>query len=214
MLDRVGRAKAPSSFRWALGEGLSAVTPYNFFCFRRLGHLARLLRTQPAGWFARPWPDEVAAALAEAVRRLEALRGPDPARWAWGEVRPLVLHHPLTRVGRLRRALGRVFNVGPVPCGGDSETINQASVLPLTPLAAADNIASVRAVIDVGAWHNSRWCLPGGQSGNPLSPHYADQFPLWRRGEGVPIAFTVEEVQRAVVATLGLVPAAAGMGVR
>ena len=29
--------------------------------------------------------------------------------------------------------------------------------------------------------------MPGGQSGHPLSPHYADQFPMWLNGELVPI---------------------------
>jgi penicillin G amidase len=46
--------------------------------------------------------------------------------------------------------------------------------------------------------------LPGGQSGNPLSQHYDDQFPLWQRGEGVPIAWTPEAVRAAAVVTLTL----------
>src|SRR5262249_15022862 len=148
------------------GKGLSPITPYNFMCFRRTGHLVQLLRQRPPGWFAQPWPDEVADALASAVRRLRQMRG-DPARWAWGALRPVVMHHPLSRrPGLLGRAMAAVFNLGPVPCGGDTDTINQASVLPLAPLAAADNIASLRAVFDVGAWMNSRFVLPGGQSGN------------------------------------------------
>ena len=40
-----------------------------------------------------------------------------------------------------------------------------------------------------------RFVLPGGQSGNPLSPHYDDLFELYRRGEGVPIAFTPQEMK-------------------
>src|SRR5262249_35989339 len=59
MAGRVARAKAPKTFAHALGKGLSPITPYNFFCFRRTGHLVRLLRQQPAGWFAQPWRDVV-----------------------------------------------------------------------------------------------------------------------------------------------------------
>ena len=33
-----------------------------------------------------------------------------------------------------------------------------------------------------------------GQSGHPLSPHYADQLPLWRRGEGIPLHVTEAEL--------------------
>jgi penicillin amidase len=103
--------------------------------------------------------------------------------------------------------MGRVFNLGPVPCGGDADVINQAAVLPLAPLAPADNVPSLRAVIDVGRWSESRFVLPGGQSGNPLSEHYGDLLPLWRRGEGVPIAFTAQEMRAAAVRTLELRPA-------
>src|SRR5205085_12438106 len=105
-----------------------------------------------------------------------------------------------------KRLLAAIFNRGPVPCGGDTDTINQASVLPLAPTEPCNNIASLRVVIDVGAWGTSRFVLPGGQSGNPLSPHYDDLFPLWQRGEGVPIAWAPEEVEKAAVATLELLP--------
>jgi penicillin amidase len=202
MVGRLVRARAPKSAVYALGKGLSPVTPCNFLCFRRTGHLVRLLRSQPAGWLNRPWPAEIADALAAVVRRLQELQGEDTDPWAWGRLRALVMHHPLGRSD----FLGRVFNLGPVPCGGNSETINQASVLPLAPLEPTDNIASLRVIVDVGAWDNSRFVLPGGQSGNPLSPHYDDLFPLWRRGEGIPIAWSDEEVRRATRETLELLP--------
>jgi penicillin amidase len=202
MAARLGKSKAPRSFDWALGQGVSRLMDHNFFCFRRTGHLVRLLRSQPPDWFKRPWHDEIAEALAAVVRDLEVVHGPDPSRWAWGRLRVLRMRHPLGG----RRWLHRVFNLGPIPCGGDTDTINQASVLPLEPTIDCKNIASLRVVIDVGAWHNSRFVLPGGQSGNPLSPHYDDLFPLWQRGEGVHVAWTQDEVRAATVATLELEP--------
>jgi penicillin amidase len=60
--------------------------------------------------------------------------------------------------------------------------------------------------VDVGDWSKSRFVLAGGQSGNPLSPHHTDLFELWQRGDGVPMAWTVEEVRAAAKATLELVP--------
>jgi penicillin amidase len=199
MVQRVVRAKAPNSLHWLIGPGLSPITPYNFGCFRRTGHLVQLLREQPPGWFSRPWPEEIADAIARAASQAGSR--------AWGELRPVVLYHPLSRrPGRMGKALGAVFNLGPIPCGGDCDVINQAASLPLAPLISPDNIASLRAVFDVGAWHNSRFVLPGGQSGNPLSPHYSDQLNLWQRGDGVPIAFTPDEVREATVQTLQLRP--------
>ena len=67
-------------------------------------------------------------------------------------------------------------------------------------------IASLRCVMDVGEWENSRFVMPGGQSGDPFSPHYDDMVPLWRRGEGVPIAWSPERVRATAVSTLYLLP--------
>jgi penicillin amidase len=52
----------------------------------------------------------------------------------------------------------------------------------------------------------TRFVLAGGQSGNPLSPHYADLLSLWKRGEGVPIAWSEEKIDQGTVATLRLTP--------
>lgn len=36
---------------------------------------------------------------------------------------------------------------------------------------------------------------PGGQSGHPLSRHYADQYPAWLAGELLPITTRPEAVE-------------------
>jgi penicillin amidase len=144
----------------------------------------------------------MAGCLSAAVRTLRVGFGDDPSAWAWGTVRPLTLRHP---VGD-RKPLDRVFNRGPFPFGGDANTVAQASVAPLDPLANPGYIPSLRAVFDVGAWEECRFVLPSGQSGNPLSPHYDDQLPLWRSGRSLPIAFVEREVERAATSILQLLP--------
>ena len=160
----------------------------------------RLIQEQPEGWFSRPWPEELADALREAVRALRRRYGDNPARWAWGRVRPLRLRHPLGE----RAFLRWVFNIEPIPWGGDAHTISQAAVDPTDPTANPLSIASLRMVLDVGNWDEARFALPGGQSGNPLSPHYDDLFPLWMRGQGVPIAWSPERIAQATRAELWL----------
>ena len=56
--------------------------------------------------------------------------------------------------------------------------------------------------------HTQRYVLPGGQSGDPSSPHYDDMLPLWSRGEGVAIAWSPEAVERATLSELSLLPLA------
>jgi len=205
MSVRVARARAPRSADWALGRGFVALIPINSFIVRRVAHLVRLLREQPTGWFPQGWPEEMRRALRAAADRLAARYGPHPSGWAWGRVRPLLFHHPVSQ----RRPLGRVFDLGPYPWGGDTNTVSPAVVDPADPSSNPDAaVASLRMVIDVGRWELSRFVLPGGQSGNPFSPHYADQMPLWLKGDALPIAWSEEAVHRATRHTLVLRPRA------
>ena len=68
-------------------------------------------------------------------------------------------------------------------------------------------IASLRMAVDVGEWDHARFVLPGGQSGNPLSRHYRDQFTMWQRGDALPIAWSEAAVRRATRHHLVLEPA-------
>jgi penicillin amidase len=95
-----------------------------------------------------------------------------------------------------------------VPCGGDGNTISQAAVRPAEPTANVHNLANLRAVFDLADLPKSTFVLCGGQSGNPLSPYHADQFPLWQRGESFVIAWDQADVIRAAVDTLRLLPGA------
>jgi penicillin amidase len=203
MSGRVARSRAPHSAEYALGRGFTPLIPINCFVVRRIGHLVRLLREQPHGWFLEGWHEEVRRALRATQAFLSAHYGPDHARWAWGEVRPLTFKHPVSQ----RKPLDRVFDLGPYPWGGDANTISPAPVDPADPTANSDlAVASLRMAVDVGDWEQSRFVLPGGQSGNPYSRHYADQMGLWRKGDALPIAWSPEAVARATRHTLVLTP--------
>ncbi len=200
---RVARAKAPKAWKAALGDVGLGAAGHNLFADRRVAHLSRLIRAQPPGWFDRPWTDEIASILGDTVRRLRRDVGPAPAYWAWGHLRKLRLDHPLFGKHRL---LGPAFNLGPVPCGGDQNTISQAGARPLHPTDFTHNMANLRAVFDLADPGASRFVLCGGQSGNPLSPHHADQLPLWQEGETIPMPWAQEKVVKAATATLRLLP--------
>lgn len=203
MSNRVARARAPRSAEWALGRGFVSLIPINSFIVRRVGHLVRLLREQPPGWFPEGWEEELRRALRAVGDRLTSRYGPDPARWAWGALRRLTFRHPVSE----RKPLGRIFDLGPYPWGGDTNTVSPAVVDPADPTANPDAaVASMRMAIDLGEWELSRFVLPGGQSGNPFSPHYADQMPLWLKGDALPIAWSPEAVARATRHTLVLNP--------
>ncbi len=194
MAQRLVRTKAPRSSQWALGKGMSVLTPESIMFTRRTGHLSRLLRDKPDGWFDGGWNNEIADALATVTRRLIDQYGTDTQRWAWGVVRPLSFVHP---VGE-RKPMDKVFNLGPFPWGGDANTIGQAAVSFLDPVENSPFVASMRMVVDVGEWDENRFVLPGGQSGNPMSPHYDDQLDLYRFGGAISIAWSPDEIDAVV----------------
>ncbi|MDX6670193.1 MAG: penicillin amidase [Solirubrobacteraceae bacterium] len=200
MSRRAAAAKAPRSVEWALGKGSSPFTPHTYVGLRQAGHLARLLRERPEGWFADGWDAEVAGALSVCLERLER---EFPDGWAWGSVRTLTLRHP----AGARKPFDRVFNLGPIPYAGDTNTVSQAATPPLDPRCDPLYLATLRIVMDVGDWDRTRVVLAGGQSGNPLSPHYSDLFEVWRRGSAVPFVFSEDAVVAATVSTLELRPA-------
>ncbi|CAN5147141.1 penicillin acylase family protein [soil metagenome] len=203
MIIRVAKSKAKTCWKLAIGGDGHGHFAHSLLADRRVLHLVNLLLTQPPGWFSRSWHEEMQDALATAVRRLRDEAGPSAPYWAWGHRRMLRLKHSL--LGK-HRWLSRIFNIGPIPFGGDSNTIQQAGSRPLDPTAETHNIPNMRTVFDTADFRNSRFALAGGQSGNPCSVHYDDQFPLWLRGEGIPIAWSADDVIKASVSALRLVP--------
>jgi penicillin amidase len=63
-------------------------------------------------------------------------------------------------------------------------------------------------VIDVGAWDNSLMLNFPGQSNDPRSPHYRDQYAPWIRGEMQPMLFSRAAVDAHVAARTVLHPKA------
>jgi penicillin G amidase len=198
---RICQAKAPNSFWYAAGKGVMKLIPGTCLNARRASFVTRLIREQPLAYFA-DWQAELLGALAEAVATLTERFGSSSAAWAWGSIRPLTLHH---RFGE-KKPLDRVFNLGPLPGWGDGTTVNQAGFEFWEPLRHSTVTPHLRSVMEIGNWSASRFVLLGGQSGNPLSPHYGDLVAFHQRGEGVPVHWQDEDVARHAVAKLTLSP--------
>jgi penicillin amidase len=137
--------------------------------------LAQLLEQPTSPWWddrSTPTPehrDEILArAMASAYTALLASRGsPERAGWAWGNVRQATINHLL----RLP-ALGR---------SGVSVAGGIATISPST--GDGTHGASWRMVVDLGTPLRAWATYPGGQSGNPISRHYADRVRQWQFGE-------------------------------
>ncbi|MDP9184432.1 MAG: penicillin acylase family protein, partial [Actinomycetota bacterium] len=150
--------------------------------------VTRTLPTMLAHSTDRVDPDALRAALDDALD--------EAGDRAWGEIHRLVLAHPLARIP----GLDAVFTAASFPYGGDHGTIAQGAFdvrLGYRPAV----IPSVRAVWDLGDLERSVSVVPSGTSGNPASPHWADQSALFAAGEAKPAGFHTPSV-----ATLTLRP--------
>lgn len=129
--------------------------------------------------------------------------GNDPAGWRWGDLHQATFAHAASRVMQPSDA---DWNVGPLAVGGSRSTPMNAAYR-IADFAVISG-ASVRLVMDVGAWDNSVCINVPGQSGDPGSVHYADLAELWSRSDYVPLLFSREKVDAATVHRIRLVPAA------
>jgi penicillin amidase len=142
-----------------------------------------LLRGDRA-WFPAGPGATVERCLAAAWDRAMARLGADPTGWKWGRLHTLTLWHGMGRGRRFSsRALAWLLNLnrGPYPRPGDGMTVNLAA-FPLTEPFATGVGPSYRQIVDLGSPDESRWIIAGGTSGDPRSPHYADQVEAWLSG--------------------------------
>ena len=163
------------------------------------------LQTQRVLDFVENNPDDPAVqrAFQASVAWLSRKLGPNVAVWHWGRLHQLRLEHALSA----RKPLGALFNIPSFPWSGDLETVRAGGSWP-GEYRAVGPISAYRFIADCGDWDNSLSCIPGGQSGQRGSPHYADQVDAWRRVAYHPLSFTRPAIARVQRHSLRLVPEA------
>ncbi|MBI5948681.1 MAG: penicillin acylase family protein [Chloroflexi bacterium] len=143
------------------------------------------------------WDEAVDRALDEAAGTLEALYGKDPAGWRWGAAHAIHWRHNLGR----DEALAPILNLAPMPVGGDGNS-------PFNTYAERDGKVAVgvsyRQVFDLADLNAARICVPPGNSGQPGSPHYADNVDRWRQVEYHPLFINWDDIEANAEARLVL----------
>ncbi|MEZ5420091.1 MAG: penicillin acylase family protein [Vicinamibacterales bacterium] len=155
----------------------AAAPDFDYTTIRRLeGPLWRLVHERPVHLLDPAYPSWDALLLAALDRTLEPLtRDGALAARTWGEANAADIAHPLATAVPL---LGRWLNMPREPLPGDVYTPR---------VHAPRSGASERFVASPGHEASAILHMPGGQSGHPLSPHYADQQRAWLAGEPLPL---------------------------
>jgi penicillin amidase len=166
----------PEAARKLVGAGqLQAVIDY-------LEHPDAALGADPAAARQALLTDSLHAALADLAQRL----GPDMSTWTWGRLHRATFDPAVAVLAdpELRAQL----SVGPLEVPGSASTPRAQAYHGADFSVIAG--ASVRLVMDVGAWDNSVAMNSPGQSDDPMSAHYRDLFPMWAQGSYVPLRFS------------------------
>jgi penicillin G amidase len=143
---------------------------------RKLNFLQRTLQERPAKWLPAQYKnyDELLTAAADlAVKRLEErTKDTNPEDWDWKRFNYLDMLHPLGREGMLKKLL--------------SITDQPQSGTDWSPRAASrDHGPAMRFVANTANWDESILLIPAGESGQPGSEHYQDQFSYWLNGKAI-----------------------------
>ncbi|HMS11030.1 MAG TPA: penicillin acylase family protein, partial [Pyrinomonadaceae bacterium] len=81
--------------------------------------------------------------------------------------------------------IGAQFATPNIPIRGSGQTPNVASAV------------SMRHIVSPGNWDTKRFVIPLGQSGDPRSPHFKDQFASWSDGNAPVFVFSKDAVAKA-----------------
>ena len=156
--------------------------------------LLRLLDSSDSWWVKQAGGREVLLnrSLKEAVAWLRAELGSDPAGWGWGKIHRITFAHPLA----LQKPLDLVFNRGPFPIGGDTDTVCQTAMNPNEPYDLTEWAPSFRQIVDLGNLECSLVMVPAGQSGQLGSPTYDNLIAPWLAGEYQTMLWTREQVEK------------------
>lgn len=122
---------------------------------------------------------------AAARTKLQKNLGNDPTAWTWGKTFQSRFPHPLVAAP----LIGAQFATPVVPIDGSGQTPDVGS-----------NV-SMRFITSPGNWDATRHVIPLGESGDPRSPHYKDQFDAWRTGTPMIFPFSQEAVEKAALTT-------------
>ncbi|MGA3034065.1 MAG: penicillin acylase family protein [Terracidiphilus sp.] len=138
------------------------------------------------------WDELLAAAVVKGMHDGKAPA--DVAEWSYGKWHIVELDHPLARFLPL---IGRDADEGPLPLSGDKTTVKQVDRA-FGP--------SQRFTMDWSNVDGSTENIVLGESGNPLSPYFRDQWNGWYTGTTLALPFTPPAVAAQITHTLRLLP--------
>lgn len=177
-----------------MGEGFHPVLlSSNEFYGHDTVTLLRMLDNPESWWMSQAGGPEaiLKSSLKKAVQWLRTNLGDQSSEWQWGKIHGAVFPHPLG----LQKPLDQVFNRGPYPIGGDTDTPCQTAFHASDPYNNNAWAPSFRQIVNMDDLSLSLTIIPPGQSGQLGNKHYDDLIEPWVAGEYHPMLWTREQIE-------------------
>jgi penicillin amidase len=163
--------------------------------WRGTAFLQKILTDRPAKWLPPAFKnyDELLVAAADtAVQKMAEQTGSQRIEdWPWKNFNSLDMLHPIGRQGLLKKFL----SITGKPQSGTVYSVRAAT---------KTHGPAMRFVANPANWDESILLIPAGQSGQPGSSHYSDQFSYWYEGKPIfaPFSDAAEAAARKHTLTL------------
>jgi penicillin amidase len=158
-----------------------------------------LVMHTPARWLSPKYPTWDDLLTFAVFKGLSEAHAPGNLKnWRYGKVASVDIEHPIFVQSQiLRRLIGFPIGTGVEPQSGDRTTVKQVGRT-FGP--------SERFTADLADLDHSTLNVVLGQSGNPASPWFMNQWPVWYHGTTLPMPFSKAAVDAATTHTLTLTP--------
>jgi penicillin amidase len=170
----------------------------NLYQWRSTAFLQKILTERPEKWLPhayKNYDDLLMAAADRGVAKLaEESKSSRIEDWPWRRFNSLDMLHPIGREGLLKKLL----SIADKPQSGTGYSVRAAT---------KHHGPAMRFVANLGNWDESILLIPTGQSGQPGSGHYSDQFSYWYEGKPIFEPFSEGAEANARKHTLTLKPA-------
>jgi penicillin G amidase len=170
----------------------------NLYQWRSTAFLQKILTDRPDKWLPKSYKnydDLLMTAADRAVAKLtEDSKSSRIEDWPWRRFNSLDMLHPIGREGLLKKLL----SITDKPQSGTGYSVRAAT---------KHHGPAMRFVANLGNWDESILLIPAGQSGQPGSSHYSDQFSYWYEGKPIFQPFSDRAEAKARKHTLTLKPA-------
>ena len=145
----------------------------------------------------------VGRALKDALDWITDRYGDDPSAWYWGAEHTLVMEWSAIRDDGLLGSL--VSLVAPISGDPDTQRVSFFDAVADRPFDTRYG-SNFQAVMSLADANSSRYIIPAGQSGHPLSRFYDNMLLLWTQGDFLNMSTDVGVARGAAAGVARLFP--------